>query len=131
MLKSATEYHKFCAIADVTFFGVWILWDQSQPRPLCPVFLSRDQQLCGFNRITGLVWPKSKECIYFDVPGYKAQISHKWSQNMAFTVLGSTWPLVPIEPRHQSLRPAYGWGLSARKKVSDSKSAVTFRHFFL
>ena len=51
-------------------------WDQSQPRPLCPVFLSRDQQLCGFNRITGLVWPKSKECIYFDVPGYKAQISH-------------------------------------------------------
>ena len=38
-------------------------------------FLSRDQQLCGFNRITDQDLHQSKECIYFDMPGYEAQIS--------------------------------------------------------
>ena len=45
-----------------------------------PFFLSRDQQLCGFNRITGLGSPQSKECIYFDMPGYEDQISEAMEQ---------------------------------------------------
>ena len=73
VLSNGTIFHRILRYSDKQMWHLNTFWRAGWDTAVSR-FLSRDQQLCRFNRITGR--PQSKECIYFDMPGYEAQISH-------------------------------------------------------